>query len=73
MIRDIIIFMNGMVIVFDPFGYQIPSYQGPWNKKKESILKDVPEDATFRLSSYGDWENVINKDVAQRLFLEVVS
>jgi hypothetical protein len=38
---------NGVVMVFDKKGEQIPEYQGQYQKVKEGILKNAPPDATF--------------------------
>ncbi len=35
------------VIVFDRRGRQIPSYQGPYETVKDSILNDAPPDTIF--------------------------
>jgi len=38
---------NGMVMVFDKRGEQVPEYQGQYREVKESILKNAPPDAIF--------------------------
>lgn len=39
MIKDVILWQNGMVMVFDEKGQQIPEYQGRVEDVKESIDK----------------------------------
>ena len=46
-IKTVIRCSNDMVIVFDKRGEQIPEYQGRYQKVKESILRDAPNDAVF--------------------------
>lgn len=59
MIKTVIKAENGMVMIFNENGEQIPEYQGPYPLVKESILKDAPPDAVF---AYG----VNNTDVVPR-------
>ena len=47
MIKAVIRCQNGMVMVFDKKGEQIPEYQGRYEEVKESILKDAPPDTRF--------------------------
>ena len=47
MIKTAIKCPNGVVMVFDKKGEQIPEYQGQYQKVKEGILKNAPPDATF--------------------------
>ena len=47
MIKTALKCQNGMVMVFDKMGEQIPIYQGQYESVKESILKDAPPDAVF--------------------------
>ncbi len=47
MIKTVIRAQNGMVMVFDKMGEQIPKYQGQYEEVKESILKDAPPDVIF--------------------------
>ncbi len=46
-IKSIIKTPNGMVLVFDDKGEQIPEYQGQYEKVKPRILKDAPLSAKF--------------------------
>ena len=46
-IKSIIKTPNGMVLVFDDKGEQIPEYQGQYEKVKPRILKDAPPSAKF--------------------------
>jgi len=46
-IKSIIKTPNGMVLVFDGKGEQIPEYQGQYEKVKPHILKDAPPSAEF--------------------------
>ena len=47
MIKTAITCVNGMTLVFDKRGRQIPTYQGQYQEVKERILKDAPSDAIF--------------------------
>lgn len=42
-IENVVRWQNGMVMVFDERGQQLPKYQGRWEEKKEEILRDKPE------------------------------
>ncbi len=53
MIKSVCKWQDGMVMVFDKKGEQIPEYQGQYEDVKESILKDAPPDAVF---SHGFWD-----------------
>ena len=46
-IKSIIKAPNGMVMVLDSKGEQIPEYQGQYEKVKPHILKDAPPSAKF--------------------------
>ena len=41
-ISTVIKSQNGMVVVFDAKGEQIPEYQGQYEDVKESVLRDAP-------------------------------
>ena len=47
MIKTVIKCPNSTVMVFDERGEQIPSYQGQYEKVKESILKDALSTTVF--------------------------
>ena len=47
MIKTVFRCQNGMVMVFDEDGEQIPKYQGMYEEVKESILRDAPPEARF--------------------------
>ena len=53
MIKTVLRWQNGMVIVFDKRGEQIPKYQGQYEEVKENVLKDAPPEAVFS-HGYGD-------------------
>ena len=46
-IKNAIRAQNGMVLVFDSKGEQIPEYQGQYEEVKPLILKDAPPSAVF--------------------------
>jgi hypothetical protein len=46
-IRCVITAENGMVLVFDEAGEQIPEYQGRYHEVKPRILKDAPPGTVF--------------------------
>ena len=47
MIKTVIKCANGMTLVFDKRGEQIPKYQGQYGEVKGKILKNAPTDAVF--------------------------
>jgi len=47
MIKTVIRSIDGMVIVFDKMGEQIPEYQGRYEEVKPLILRDSPPEARF--------------------------
>ena len=47
MISDVIKFQNGMVMVFDEQGEQIPEYQGRYEEVRDKIMADAPKSARF--------------------------
>lgn len=53
MIDHVIKFDNGMVMVFDEKGEQLPEYQGRYEEVKDKILADAPESAKF---FHGIWK-----------------
>jgi len=46
-IKTVIKCANGMTLVFDKRGEQIPKYQGQYGEVKGKILKNAPTDAVF--------------------------
>jgi hypothetical protein len=54
-IKTVIKSWNGMVLVFDNKGEQMPKYQGRYEDIKESILKDAPPEAIFSQISGNDF------------------
>ena len=47
MIKTVIKSADGMVMVFDRMGEQIPQYQGRYQEVKALILRDAPTEARF--------------------------
>ena len=47
MIKTVIKSVDGMVMVFDEMGEQIPQYQGQYEEVKALILKNAPPEARF--------------------------
>jgi len=56
MIKTVIKSTDGMVMVFDERGEQIPQYQGRYDEVKESILRDAPPEARFGYFPTGELE-----------------
>lgn len=52
MIKEVIKWQNGMVMVFNGVGQQVPVYQGRYEEVKEKILRDAPPQAKF---FHGNW------------------
>ncbi len=48
-----VIFKNGMMMVFDKSGQQVPRYQGPVEEELTKLQRDYPECEVRR----GDWED----------------
>ena len=47
MIKVIVRFANGMVVVFDKRGEQLPGYQGQYDEVRAAVLADAPAEAVF--------------------------
>ena len=47
MIKTVIKSADGMVMVFDGTGEQVPQYQGSYQEVKPLILRDAPAEARF--------------------------
>ena len=62
MIKTVFKWQNGMVMVFDRRGEQIPEYQGRYKKVKGDILRDAPQDAVF---GHGFWDKAEVKIVSR--------
>lgn len=56
MIRKVILWQNGMVMVFDENGQQMSDYQGPKEEVWEKILRDAPQDASFEGGTWATGE-----------------
>lgn len=57
--REIYVFQNGMAMVFDKDGKQIPELQGPWEAVRNHVLTAIflhegPRSVTFHLDS--EWK-----------------
>lgn len=46
-ITHVVRWENGMVMVFDQHGQQMPDYQGPWEEMRDKILADKPAGVTI--------------------------
>jgi len=55
-INSVIKASNGMVLVFDDKGEQIPEYQGQYEGVKAHILEDSPPSAEFSYTSDSETE-----------------
>lgn len=47
MIKTVIRVRNGMVMVFDENGEQLPEYQGFYQDVRDNIMSDAPEGTIF--------------------------
>jgi len=56
---------NGMVMVFDNKGEQIPDYQGVYEDVKDKILADVSDDVIFQ---EGNWNQGIIYNTSRENF-----
>jgi hypothetical protein len=48
MIQNVYVYENGMVMVFDEKGHQMPAYQGRWEQMKAAIERDKPSHVIVR-------------------------
>lgn len=60
MIKKVIHWANGMVMVFDENGKQMPEYQGIYEEVKDKILKDSNENTEF---AGGNWSRGIEESI----------
>lgn len=60
MIAKVIFWSNGMVMVFDERGQQLPDYQGRKWEHLVSILRDAPPACQFQ---EGNWNEGWIKDI----------
>jgi hypothetical protein len=54
MINLVQLWSNGMVMVFDNSGQQMPDYQGRFLDRREAILRDAPPKAMFAIGTWGE-------------------
>lgn len=53
-LKDVYLFTNGMVLVFDERGQQVSERQGPLeSEQKEKILSELTENARITFSRFG--------------------
>lgn len=62
MIKDVIKFQNGIVMVFDETGEQLSQYQGRYEEVKEKILADAPQSAQFFHGMWNVSENAVPRE-----------
>ena len=55
-ISNVVRWQNGMVMVFDERGDQLPEYQGRWDDVKDAILRDKPPHV--EVEGPRQWRNV---------------
>ena len=68
MINEVIRSQNGMVMVFDKKGEQMPEYQGKYDEVRVKILARAPKEAKFY---HGTWnplggQNFIKGEVSRK-------
>ncbi|MBA7610211.1 hypothetical protein ES703_17417 [subsurface metagenome] len=63
MINRAIRFQNGMVMVFDENGEQLPEYQGKYEEVKAKILARAPKSTRF---FHGTWPKSTPEDWKQK-------
>ena len=61
MIKEVIKFQNGMVMVFDEKGEQIPAYQGRYQEVRAKILARAPGGAKFFHGIWGKSVIVVSR------------
>lgn len=67
-IATVLVYMNGMVVVFDTTDHQLPKYQGRYVEVRDSILSDAPMDARF---FHGQWFRGNPPEITRAEFAEL--
>ena len=62
MIKTVYRWSNGMVMVFDAKGEQVPQYQGRYEDMKDAILKDAPPDAVFFHAKWQEDQTPVSRE-----------
>ena len=62
MIKKAILWTNGMVMVFDEKGEQMPEYQGQYSEVKDKILKASTPETVFTFGQWNEGEFVVDKE-----------
>lgn len=52
MIRTVYLWANGMLMVFDDNGEQMPQYQGPMRSYLGPVLRDATPETEWRIGSW---------------------
>ena len=55
-ITAVYVFANGMAMVFDQFGHQMPDYQGVWEEVKEKVMRDKPANVSVGHCSWNEFK-----------------
>jgi hypothetical protein len=61
MIRDVYAFQNGMCMVFDEKGQQMPDYQGPTDEVRDKILADATPETIFHSAVWGGSDRIVSR------------
>lgn len=66
MIKEVFLFTNGMVMVFDDVGQQMSEYQGKFSEVKQKILDNSninPRNPTrFYICRWKHWQNEFTRE-----------
>lgn len=61
-VKDVILWSNGMVMVLNKCGDQIPELQGRYLDRREAILDAADRHTKFYLSKWSDWQHEITRE-----------
>lgn len=70
MIKEVHIFENGNVMVFDDNGEQISVYQTSFKAlptERHRVIKDAPKSAVFKKSVFGGQSNEVTREAFSKL------
>jgi len=68
MIKDVILYSNGIIAVFDEQENQIPELQGSFFETREKLKKEDTEEASFYFTAWVDNTNKVCIPIPRRHF-----
>lgn len=61
-IKDVYLFTNGMVSVFDNNGEQVTDLQGKISEMRDKVIDRSSMHTVFHISKWNDWAHIISRD-----------